>query len=66
MRDSWMNAEMAVQNGQSYSIGNRSLTKANLSDIREAIQYWDRQATKAQRKQKGRGSARIKFVVPMD
>lgn len=33
-------AELAVLNGQSYSIGGRSLTRANLSDIQAGRQYW--------------------------
>lgn len=30
-------AEQAVLSGQSYTIGNRTLTRANLSEIRKAI-----------------------------
>ncbi|UAT32642.1 DUF6148 family protein [Bacillus badius] len=39
--DAWYNAELAVSTGQSYSIGSRSLTRANLSEIREQIKYWE-------------------------
>ncbi len=41
--DLWMEAEEAVASGQSYSIGNHSLTRASLSEIRESISYWDHQ-----------------------
>ena len=37
----WMAAEDAVATGQSYSIGTRSLTRADLKDIRETIDYWE-------------------------
>ncbi|MFA6575126.1 MAG: DUF6148 family protein [Nocardioides sp.] len=39
----WMAAEDAVANrGQAYSIEGRSLSRANLAEIRDAIDYWDR------------------------
>ena len=34
---SYYMAEMAVLSGQSYTIGNRTLTRANLAEIRSAI-----------------------------
>ena len=33
----YLEAERVVLTGQSYTIGNRSLTRANLSEIRKAI-----------------------------
>ena len=33
--DAWLEAELEVTTHQSYTIGSRSLTKANLSEIRE-------------------------------
>ena len=33
-------AERAVLSGQSYTVGNRTLTRANLSEIRAAIDDW--------------------------
>ena len=38
--DAWLEAEMAVTNAQSYTIGSRTLTKANLTEIRNSIEYW--------------------------
>lgn len=35
----YLEAEKAVLMGQSYTIGNRQLTRANLSEIRAAIDY---------------------------
>ena len=37
----WIAASTAVATGQSYSIGGRSLTRANAAEIRESITFWD-------------------------
>jgi uncharacterized small protein (DUF1192 family) len=36
----FLEAEIAVATGQSYRIGSRSLTRANLSEIKERINFW--------------------------
>ncbi|WP_260288461.1 DUF6148 family protein [Peribacillus aracenensis] len=38
--EAWLDAELAVSTGQSYSFGTRQLTRANLSEIRKQITYW--------------------------
>jgi len=38
----WVAADLAVAKGQSYSMNGRSLTLANVREIREQIQYWER------------------------
>ena len=43
--DAWLEAEMQVTNAQSYTIGSRTLTKANLTEIRNAIEYWQQKVT---------------------
>ena len=37
----WLAADTAVASGQAYTIGGRSLTRANAKEIRENITYWD-------------------------
>jgi hypothetical protein len=37
----WVAADEAVATGQEYSIGGRSLTRADAKEIRENIDYWD-------------------------
>lgn len=37
----WMAADDAVSQGQSYTIGGRSLTKVDSADIRENIDHWE-------------------------
>lgn len=38
----WLAASIAVSKSQSYSIGNRSLTRADLKDIQEQIKFWNK------------------------
>lgn len=38
--EAWLAAELEVTTHQSYTIGSRSLTKADLSEIGERIKYW--------------------------
>jgi len=40
--DSWLAADLAVSKSQSYSIGDRSLSRANAQEIRDNIAYWQR------------------------
>lgn len=39
--DLWREAEKAVAAAQSYKIGSRALTRANLSEIVARIKYWE-------------------------
>ena len=39
--DLWLAAAATVATGQAYSIGGRSLTRADSADIREWITFWD-------------------------
>ncbi|MDR7220348.1 DUF6148 family protein [Aminobacter aminovorans] len=59
--DLWLAASEKVAAKQSYSIGSRSLTLADLSDINAQIQYWDGQVKKLSRAANGRG--RVRYVV---
>lgn len=56
----WMDAEDKIASGQSYTIGGRSLTRANLKEVRENIDYWD---GKVQRL--SRGGLRMNQVSPV-
>ena len=59
----WLDAERAVARGQSYRIGSRSLTRANLTDIRESIQFWRKEIARLENQQVG---ARVFRAVPRD
>ena len=64
--DAWLEAEMAVTNAQSYTIGNRTMTKANLTEIRNAITYWENKVNTLANAAKNGGRNRVKRFVPRD
>lgn len=45
----WLAASTAVANNQSYSIAGRSLTRANATEIREQIEFWEAKVQKLSR-----------------
>lgn len=46
----WMEAEMMLTTHQSYKLGNRELTRADLGEIRKEIEYWNDKVENLQRK----------------
>ena len=64
--DAWLEAEMAVTNAQSYTIGSRTLTKANLAEIRKAIEYWSDKIAELENLKKYGGRNRAYRAVPRD
>ncbi len=60
--EAWLDAELAVSTGQSYSIGTRSLTRANLSEIRKQINFWRNEVYKS-----GNNNTRkARRIIPRD
>lgn len=60
----WLSAERAAASGKSYTIGNRSLTRADLSDIADRIRFWRAEVA---RLEYGRGAGmRVLQAVPRD
>lgn len=59
----WIDAEKAVTTGQSYKIGTRSLTRANLSEIAERVKFWRNEVDKLE---SGRRGIKVIRAVPMD
>jgi len=57
----YINAEKAILKGQSYSIGDRSLTRADLKDVVAERKYWEQEVT---RLAAGRTGPRVRRVVP--
>lgn len=41
MLDAWIAAEQAVAKGQEYTIGNRRMRRADLSEIRNSVTFWN-------------------------
>ena len=64
--DAWLTAELEVTTHQSYTIGSRSLTKANLSEIRQQIEYWRNQVARLENIEKRGGRNRVFRAVPRD
>lgn len=65
-RRAWIKAELEVTTHQSYSIGSRSLTRANLSEIRATIEYWNNEIAKIDNLLNGGGRNRVYLGVPRD
>lgn len=60
--EAWLAAELAVSTGQSYSIGSRQLTRANLTEIRKQISFWRNEIAALS----GRGRIKAQRFVPRD
>lgn len=63
MLTKYIEAETAVLSGQAYTIGNRSLTRANINAIRQGRKEWE---TIVRQLEEGGGSMRVRRVVPRD
>lgn len=64
--DAWLTAELEVTTHQSYTIGSRSLTKANLSEIRKQIQFWENEVARLENISKRGGRNQVFRAVPRD
>lgn len=62
----WLDAEEKIASGQSYTIDNRRLDRANLAQVREQIKFWQNELSKAQATVYGRGRRRTIRIVPRD
>lgn len=47
--DAWLTAESALETAQSFTHKGRSLTRANLGEIREQIEFWEKRALRLSR-----------------
>ncbi len=61
--DMWLEAEAAIASGQSYKIGTRSLTRADLEAVAKRIDYWRHEVNRLER---GGSGMRAFRVVPRD
>jgi hypothetical protein len=59
----WLEADAAVATGQSYTIGSRTLTRADAARIAERIAFWRRQVEQLE---SGRSGVRVVRAVPRD
>lgn len=61
--EAWLDAELAVSTGQSYQISGRRLERANLSEIRQSIAYWQRKIYELDGNNRNK---RVVRIVPRD
>ena len=62
--EAWLQAELAISTGQSYQIGTKRITRADLSEVREQIKFW---RNEVERLSAGiNGPRRVFRVVPRD
>lgn len=66
--DLWLKAEESIALGQEYQIGTRKLTRADLKDVREELEYWCKrlEEAKAEESRGGSGRNRVYGIVPRD
>ena len=64
--NAWLEAEIAVTNSQSYTIGSRVMTKADLAEIRNTIDYWNKKVIALENAKKRGGRNRAYRAVPRD
>jgi hypothetical protein len=61
--DAYILAERKVLAGQSYSIGDRALTRADLREIRDGIIFWNKQVGILTA---GRTKPPVRQIIPRD
>lgn len=64
--DIWLEAEAEVSMAQSYKIGSRNMTKADLGEIRKQIEYWSNKVAQLENTARNGGRNRVYRAVPRD
>lgn len=64
--NTWLAAEEAIATGQSYQIGSRLLTRADLKQVREEMEYWAGKLAEAETEGKYGGRNRTYRAVARD
>jgi hypothetical protein len=59
----WEAASAALATGSSYSIGGRSLTRAQWPEVRDAMTFWRREVSALSAVASGARDGRIKVIV---
>ncbi len=62
----WMEAEEAIASGQSYTMGKRSLTRANLKEVLEMLKYYEGKIAELEVLLKRGGRNRFHHAIPRD
>ncbi|WP_142413071.1 DUF6148 family protein [Hathewaya massiliensis] len=65
--NAWLEAELAITTGaQSYSVGSRTVTRADLGQVRQQIKFWSNEIYKLKNISQRKGRNRVLRVVPRD
>lgn len=64
--DEWLEAELVVTTHQSYQLGTKTLTRADLSEIGGRIKFWEEKVAELQAQSESGGRGRIYRIVPRD
>jgi hypothetical protein len=64
--ETWLAAEESVATGQSYQIGTRMLTRADLKEIREEMEYWGKKLAEVEAEEKAGGRNKMYRFTPRD
>lgn len=64
--NAWLDAELKVSQGQSYTIGSRTLTRVHISEIRKTLDYWRAKVQEAELLESGRSTSRVRRFIPRD
>lgn len=58
----WLKADLALATGKEYRIGSRKLTRANVAEVKERINFWRNEVARMERKPRRRAYR----VIPRD
>ena len=64
--NTWLAAEESIATGQSYQIGTRMLTRADLEDVRKDMEYWAGKLAEAEAEEKRGGRNSLYRFVARD
>ena len=64
--DAWLEAELTCTTNQSYTIGSRTLTRADLKEIGNRIKYWSGIVDQLETAKKHGGRNRVQRIMPRD
>ncbi|GHU42230.1 hypothetical protein FACS1894111_05810 [Clostridia bacterium] len=62
----WLMAELEIATSQSYKIGTRSLTRADLKEVRNQIEYWQKKIAEIESVKSRGGRNRVMRAIPRD
>ena len=68
--DKWLEAEMEIATSQSYTMsgtnGSRTLTRANLTEVRNAISFWEKKVAEIKASTSKKPRSKSWRIVPKD